>query len=260
MSKKEHFDTILEVKDLIKSFGGLKALNGVTLSIEEGGLFGLIGPNGSGKTTLFNCIAGVFEPEAGEIWFRGERIDGLKPYEIYQKGVVRTFQVPRLFFKLPVIDNILIASRNQIGDRAMNVFLKRRVWIKQEKELIEKAVQIAEMLGLDDVLNLPASNLSGGQMKLLELARALMSDPTLLLLDEPAAGVNPMLVEKIFESVYELRKKQKLTIFVIEHRMEVIVNFVDWCYVMHKGKVIAQGKPVEIVQNKQVVDVYLGEA
>jgi branched-chain amino acid transport system ATP-binding protein len=260
MSKKGYSDTILEVKDLSKSFGGLKALNGVTLSIKEGGLFGLIGPNGSGKTTLFNCIAGVFEPEVGEIWFRGERIDGLRPYEIYQKGVVRTFQVPRLFFKLPVIDNILIASRNQIGDKVTNVFLKRGVWIKQEKELIEEAFLIAELLGLDEVLNLPASNLSGGQMKLLELARALMSDPTLLLVDEPAAGVNPMLVEKIFESIRELRKKKRLTIFVIEHRMEVILNFVDWCYVMHKGKVIAQGKPADIVQDRQVIDVYLGEA
>jgi branched-chain amino acid transport system ATP-binding protein len=260
MFKEGYSDMILNVKDLSKSFGGLKALDAINLSVKEGGLFGLIGPNGSGKTTLFNCIAGVFKPEAGEIWFRGERIDGLRPYEVYQKGIVRTFQMPRLFFKLPVIDNILIAGRNQIGDKVMNVFLKRGIWIKQEKELIEKALWIAELLGLDEVLNLPASNLSGGQMKLLELGRALMSDPTLLLLDEPAAGVNPMLVDRIFESIEELRRKQRLTFLVIEHRMEVIMNYVDWCYVIHKGKVIAQGKPDEIIQDKQVIDVYVGEA
>ncbi|MEM3734374.1 MAG: ABC transporter ATP-binding protein [Nitrososphaerales archaeon] len=251
---------ILAIKDVHKSFGGLKALDGATLSVEKGKIVGLIGPNGSGKTTLFNVIAGALKPDSGEVWFKGERIDGLKPYEVYERGLVRTFQVPRLFFKLPVIDNILLAGRNQIGDTFTKVFLKRSAWIEQEKSLIEKALSIAELLGLSEVLTQPASNLSGGQMKLLELARALMSDPITLLVDEPAAGVSLLLVENMFKKIYELRREQNLTIFIIEHRMEVILNYVDWVYAMHKGRVIASGPPAEIIQNKQVIDVYLGEA
>ncbi len=253
-------ETILKTVNLTKAFGGLKAVNNVTLTVKENTITGLIGPNGSGKTTLFNTISGVYKPDKGEIYFNGERIDGLSPHKIYAKGLARTFQTPRLFQQLTVLDNMMLATRNHPGDKILNVFFKRREWGEQEEKLAERALEILEIVELDRFKDTPASELSGGQMKLLELARVLMTDPKMLLLDEPAAGVNPTLARRIFEKITQLRDELSLTFFTIEHRIEILLEHADWVYVMHNGSIIAEGKPEEVVKNKIVVDVYLGEA
>ncbi|RLI05433.1 ABC transporter ATP-binding protein [Candidatus Bathyarchaeota archaeon] len=253
-------EILLETRNLTKSFGGLKAVNNVTLTVGKNSITGLIGPNGSGKTTLFNTITGVYSPDHGEVYFEGKRIDKLSPHQIYAKGLVRTFQTPRLFQKLTVLDNMMVASRNHVGDSFLNVFLKRRSWGEQEAKLAERALEILELLELDDRKDTPASELSGGQMKLLELGRALMTEPKMMLLDEPAAGVNPTLARRIFEKIRQLRDELSLTFFTIEHRIEILLEHADWIYVMHNGSIVAEGTPDEVVNNKVVVDVYLGEA
>ncbi|RLG92713.1 MAG: ABC transporter ATP-binding protein [Candidatus Hecatellales archaeon] len=252
--------TILKTENLTKSFGGLKAVDNVTLTVKENSITGLIGPNGSGKTTLFNTISGVYKPERGKIYFNGERIDGLAPYKIYEKGLARTFQTPRLFQKLTVLDNMMVSCRSHPGDKILNVFLKKRRWSEEEEKLAEKALEILEIIELDRFKDKPASELSGGQMKLLELGRVLMTEPKMLLLDEPAAGVNPTLARRIFEKITQLRDELSLTFFTIEHRIEILLEHADWVYVMHNGSIIAESPPEEVVKNKVVVDVYLGEA
>jgi branched-chain amino acid transport system ATP-binding protein len=250
---------LLEAENVMKSFGGLKAVDNVTLSVKEGSITGLMGPNGSGKTTLFNLISGIHKPELGRIYFAGERIDNLTPHQIYARGIARAFQIPRLFQRLTVLDNMMLAANGNVGDGLLNVFLKTRKWREQEVELAEKAIEILELVELDHVKSLPASNLSGGQMKLLEIGRALMAEPKLLLLDEPAAGVNPTLAAEIFRKIEQLRRDLGVTFFTIEHRVEFLLGHSDWLYVMHRGNIIAEGKPDEVLNNKMVIDVYLGE-
>ncbi|RLI28213.1 ABC transporter ATP-binding protein [Candidatus Bathyarchaeota archaeon] len=249
---------MLEIERVVKEFDGLRVLNGATLKVERGEIAGLIGPNGSGKTTLFNVVSGVYKPDGGAIKYKGERIDGLKPYQIFRRGLVRTFQIPRLFQKLSVLNNMLIAAKKNSGESFSLAFLKGK-WLQEERGLVEKARDILKFLDLDRLKDEPASNLSGGQMKLLELGRALMSDPEMLLIDEPASGVNPALVDKIFRKLLELRE-EGLTFLIIEHRMEALLSYADKIHVMYKGEVIAEGTPSEIVNNPQVINVYLGEA
>lgn len=250
---------ILITEGLTKSFGGLLAVNNVSIKVDRGSITGLIGPNGSGKTTLFNVIAGALKADSGKAYFDGKRIDGLPCHEIYKTGLVRTFQVPRLFQKMTVLDNMLIAARGLIGDSLTATFFRSGAWKKQEEELIKKALGILEMLDLYHQRKNLAGNLSGGQMKLLELGRALMSEPKMLLLDEPAAGVSPLVVEKIFEKIVELRRNLGLTFFIIEHRIETLFNYTDKVIVMFKGQVIAEGKGHALVEDPKVIDVYLGE-
>ena len=249
---------MLEIERVVKEFDGLRVLNEATLKVERGEIAGLIGPNGSGKTTLFNVVSGVYKPDGGAIKYKGERIDGLKPYQIFRRGLVRTFQIPRLFQKLSVLNNMLIAAKKNSGESFSLAFLKGK-WLQEERGLVEKARDILKFLDLDRLKDEPASNLSGGQMKLLELGRALMSDPEMLLIDEPASGVNPALVDKIFRKLLELRE-EGLTFLIIEHRMEALLSYADKIHVMYKGEVIAEGTPSEIVNNPQVINVYLGEA
>lgn len=250
---------LLAVKGAVKRFGGLVAVNDVSLDIKQGSIVGLIGPNGSGKTTLFNVISGVFPPDSGEVYFDGERIDGLAPYEIYHRGLVRSFQIPRLFQKMTVLDNVMVAARNQIGDKLFNVPIRRR-WMKQESDLLEKAQDILNFLDLGHLSDEPSTNISGGQLKLLEIGRALISDPKMLLFDEPAAGVNPAIAQEIFKKFVDLKQNKGLTFFIIEHRIELVLDFLDWMYVMHKGSIIAEGPPKEVVNNERVIKIYLGEA
>lgn len=250
---------ILATDNLTKSFGGLIAVDNVSIQIEERSISGLIGPNGSGKTTLFNVISGALKADSGKVFFMGKRIDNLPCHLIYKAGLVRTFQVPRLFQKMTVLDNMLIAARGLIGDSLIGTLFRGKAWKKQEEELVKKALEILEMLDLYHQRKNLAGNLSGGQMKLLELGRALMSDPKMLLLDEPAAGVSPVVVDKIFEKIVELRKNLGLTFFIIEHRIETLFNYTDKVIVMYKGQVIAEGKGHELVENPKVIDVYLGE-
>lgn len=249
---------LLTLKGVRKSFDGLKAVDGVSLEVKSAKIVGLIGPNGSGKTTLFNTISGVYKPDIGEVYFNKERIDRLPPHEIYEKGLVRSFQIPRLFGKMTVLDNMMIAGRNQIGDGLTNVFLRKGKWKAQESELHEKAMGILEFLMLGDLSEARPDEISGGQIKLLEIGRAMMSDPQMILLDEPAAGVNPILARQIFDRIVELRDGKGITFFIIEHRIEFLLNLVDWVHVMHKGRIIADGPPHSISEDGRVVKAYLG--
>lgn len=251
-------EPLLRVEEVRKSFGGLRAVDGVSLKVEKGSIVGLVGPNGSGKTTLFNVILGHYPPEQGRVYFNGERIDHLPPYQVYKKGLARAFQLPRLFYQLTLLDNMLLAVREHSGDGFFSTFLGRRKWQEQEKRIANKALEILEILELEHLRLSPAEELSGGQRKLLEIGRAMMSDPILMLLDEPAAGLNPLIAKKIFQRIEEFRKKG-VTFFIIEHRLDVLVEFADWIYLMDKGKIVAEGKPQEVIESPIFLEVYLGE-
>ncbi len=248
---------LLDVQDLHKSFGGIRAVNGTTLAVREQSIIGLIGPNGAGKTTLFNLIAGVYRPEAGRIIFDSQEIQGLLPYEIVGLGAVKTFQIPREFRNVTVLENLMLAAKGNAGERFSQVFLNGRKVRKQERETRERARGLLAFFELDRLEMELARNLSGGQKKLLELARALMTDPRLIMLDEPVAGVNRTLAAKILDQVEELRQGG-LTFFIIEHDMDVVMNRVDSVIVMHEGRVLAEGTPSEIKANEEVIETYLG--
>jgi len=248
---------ILVVEDLHKYFGGIRAVDGVSLRIPERGIVGLIGPNGSGKSTLFNTIAGRYKPDRGRVIFDGVDITGWKPHRIYKLGLVRTFQNPRLWLSLTVFENVLTSGRDQRGESPLRAPL-HRLWAGQEMEYARKALDWVRFVQLGRVAASLSSDISGGQMKLTELARALMSRAKMLLLDEPAAGVNPTLAHQIFQNIARLREEYGLTFFIIEHRLEILFDYVDYVYVMHRGRVIAEGKPEEVAENPVVIDVYLG--
>jgi branched-chain amino acid transport system ATP-binding protein len=251
-------ETLLKINEVSKHFGGVCAVNGVSLNIKGGGIWGLVGPNGSGKSTLFNTILGLHRPDAGAIYFNGKCISNLAPHQIYTLGLVNAFQIPRLFQKLSILDNMLLAARGHQGDRLLNSLFSRKNWQEQEAELADKAMNILESLELDHLALSLAGELSGGQKKLLEVGRGLMASPTLLLLDEPAAGVNPNLGEKIFKGIDDL-SRDGLSFFIIEHRLEILFDFAHWVYVMDKGKIVAEGKPEEVLEDPMFYQVYLGE-
>ena len=252
-------EALLRIREIRKSFGGLRAVDGATLDVRRGGITGLIGPNGSGKTTLFNTVFGIYRPDEGSIYLDSERIDGLPPHAIYAKGMANAFQIPRLFRQLSVLDNMLLAARGNKGEGFLQGLLFKRSWQKKEAELADKALDILRFLELDHLALAPAGELSGGQMKLLEIGRALMADPILMLLDEPAAGVNPVLGRRIYENIRALCEQRGLTFFIIEHRLEILFDFADWVYLMDKGRVVAEGSPAEIVDKPVFYEVYLGE-
>ena len=250
---------ILEVLNVKKRFGGIVALDGVNMKVKRNTMTALIGPNGSGKTTLFNVIAGVYKPDEGKVIFDGHDITGKPPEKIYHLGLVRTFQVPRMFKGMTVFENVLTAARHNPGEK-YSVSLLRKLWEKVELKIADKAVNTLELLKILHVARNLSGAISGGQMKLVELARGLMSDPKMLLLDEPAAGVNPTLAHEIFKFLTHLRDERGMTMLIIEHRLDILFDYVDYVYVMHRGRIVAEGTPEEIVNNKVVVDIYLGEA
>lgn len=251
-------DPILRLEDVQKRFGGLRAVDGVTAEVREGELVGLIGPNGSGKTTLFNVICGVYKPDGGAIRFKGERIDGLEPHAIFARGIVRCFQNPRLFSGMTVMENALIPPRHQIGERVTQAPLPHR-WSDQEGRLAAKALQTLAAQQLSGVRGSWATEVSGGQMKLLEVSRALMGEPQLLLLDEPTAGVAPRLAREIFDGIVGLQRELGLTFVVIEHRLDVLFDYIERVVVMHQGRLIFDGRPADATNDPKVVDSYLGE-
>jgi branched-chain amino acid transport system ATP-binding protein len=240
-----------------KHFGGIRAVDGFTASVEEGTLVGLIGPNGSGKSTLFNVISGVYRPDDGQVLFRDERIDGLDPDEIFARGIVRSFQNPRLFEGMTVLENALLPARDQVGESVVNAPFPTR-WSDQEESLAEEALDNLSRHQLDAVRLNWATDVSGGQMKLLEVARAMMGEPRLLLLDEPTAGVAPKLATEIFEAIVALQKEFNLTFVVIEHRLNVLFGFVERVLVMHEGKLIFDGTSEDCVKDPKVLESYLG--
>ncbi|CQH51283.1 ABC-type transport system ATP-binding protein (probable substrate branched-chain amino acids) [Halobacterium hubeiense] len=249
----------LRVEGLRKEFGGITAVDGASFEVEEGSLTGLIGPNGAGKSTTFNCITGVHEPTAGDVYFRGEEITGLQPHEVAQRGLVRTFQIARELDEMTVLENVMLAPGGQKGEsiaRSVVPGLRGGV-VDQERDLREEAWETLEFFELDHLATEYAGNLSGGQRKLLELARALMTDPDVMLLDEPFAGVNPTLEEKLLDRIHDLRE-QGLTFLLVEHDMDLIMENCEHVVVMHQGRVLDEGPPAQIQDNEEVIEAYLG--
>jgi len=249
----------LRVEGVRKTFGGITAVDGATFEVEEGTLTGLIGPNGAGKSTTFNCITGVHEPDGGAVYFEGEEITGARPHAIAQQGLVRTFQIAREFEEMTVLENMMLAPDHQVGESITQSVVPglRGNVVEQERQLREDVWEMLEFFEIDHLAEEYAGNLSGGQRKLLEMSRALMTDPKMLLLDEPLAGVNPTLEEKLLEHVHELRE-QGFTFLLVEHDMDVIMNHCERVIVMHQGTVLAEGTPAEIQSNERVIDAYLG--
>ncbi len=248
---------ILSVENLRKSFGNLHALDGISLDAARRRVSILIGPNGSGKTTLINVVSGLYKPESGKVLFEGKNVTGVTPYKLYRVGMARTFQIPALFWKLTVLENLLVAEKNNPGE-SFRKSLFKRLWKDNETEATEKASRILDLLGMSRLWNQPAYNLSGGQMKLVEIGRALMSDAKLLLLDEPVSGVNPTLAHEIFSRILKLRDELGLTFFIVEHRLDIALKYVDEIFVMALGRLIASGVPEEVMNNKNVIEAYLG--
>ncbi len=249
--------TILRIAGVRKTFGGLVALDNVSLELEEGRIYILIGPNGSGKTTLVNVVTGVYRPESGRVVFNGRDITGLPPHEVYRLGLVRTFQIPQPFLKLSVLENLLVSKRGQSGEAILKAPL-RNSWLMEEIEAVEEAFRILEELKLADLWDQPSYALSGGQMKLLEIGRALMSGARMIMMDEPIAGVNPVLAHEVFGRLQHLRDSMGITFFLIEHRLEIALKYVDHVFAMASGRIIAEGKPEKVLMEPKVIEAYLG--
>jgi ABC-type branched-subunit amino acid transport system ATPase component len=318
-------EPILEVENLRKTFGGITAVDGATFEVEEGTITGLIGPNGAGKTTTFNLISGFYEPDGGEVRYRGRDMQEImwpsgteqgiwmsasglsfggialaaaasagasvvglggaalagaglgaglyqtgekvkddyldyrhsRPFRVSQAGLSRTFQITRELQGMTVLENLMLAPQDQRGENLANAWFRRRAVDEEEDEVRERAIEMLEFLELDHLTNEYAGNLSGGQRKLLELGRVLMTDPELILLDEPVAGVNPALTEKLLERIENLRQ-QGYTFCIVEHDMEVIMNLSDTIIVMDQGKKLMEGTPEEVQSDERVIDAYLG--
>lgn len=248
---------LLDIKDISVSFGGIKPVQNVSFSIKENTFTSVIGPNGAGKTTLFNLISGMNKTTSGEIIFRGEPIQAIHAHKIAQKGLIRTFQGAKIIRRLTVVENLMMAVQGNPGDNLIG-FLKPKARKNFEKLARDEALRRLDQVGLSKFADEYAGILSGGQRKLLDLSRALMANPKLLLLDEPFAGVNPTLVEKLLTVLAELRKDQHLTFLLIEHDLETVMNISDRVIVMADGKIIADGLPNSIYENELVVDAYLG--
>jgi len=252
-------DVSLRVEGLRKEFGGLVAVGDASFEVETGVLTGFIGPNGAGKSTTFNCITGVHEPDAGTVEFQGEDITGLSTHGIANRGLVRTFQIARELSEMTVLENMMLAPQGQRGEslwRSLLPFARRGV-VDQETELLERCWETLEFFEIDHLADEYAGNLSGGQRKLLELARALLTDPEMLLLDEPFAGVNPSLEERLLEHIHDL-SDQGYTFLIVEHDMDLIMDNCERIIVMHQGSVLTAGTPAEITSDEDVVEAYLG--
>jgi ABC-type branched-subunit amino acid transport system ATPase component len=250
---------LLEVRALTRSFYGIHALNGVDLEVEAGTITGLIGPNGAGKTTLFNCVSGLIPPESGRVVFDGHDITGRTAHRITQHGLVRTFQIARGFPRLSVIENLMLYGARQPGETLWKSIARPAAVGRRESELRERAATVARRLNLGRVANDPASALSGGQKKLLEIGRALMTDPRLVLLDEPIAGVNPTLANEIAAHLESLAGEEGLTFLVIEHNMDMIARLCRPVVVMTEGRRLAQGTFAEVAADPRVQAAYMGE-
>jgi branched-chain amino acid transport system ATP-binding protein len=249
---------IFEARDIVKRFGGIRAVDGATLDVAEGSITALIGPNGAGKTTFFNVITGFYRPDGGKAVFEGRRVLGRPPYAIARLGMVRTFQITKALARMPVIDNMMLAAPDQPGERLRNVIFSPGAVRRREADVREQAIKLLEIFNLDRLAGNYAGTLSGGQRKLLELARALMTRPRFLLLDEPMAGINPTLGRRLLDHMQRLRAEEGVTFLFIEHDMEVVMNHSDRVIVMAEGRVIADGEPHEVRADQAVIDAYLG--
>lgn len=250
---------LLEVKNLGIQFGGLRAVDEFNLSIEQGALYGLIGPNGAGKTTVFNMLTGVYKPTDGDIFLDGKSIVGKSQIEINKMGIARTFQNIRLFRQMSVLDNVKVGLHNQIKYNTLAGILKLPSYFKKEKEMDERAFALLKVFDLQNESDYLASNLPYGKQRKLEIARALATSPQLLLLDEPAAGMNPNETAELMETIQFVRKEFNMTILLIEHDMRLVGGICEDLTVLNFGKVLAQGKTSEVLNNPEVITAYLGE-
>lgn len=252
-------ETILKITDLQKNFGGVVATRDFSLDIEKNKIVGLIGPNGAGKTTIFNIITGIYKPSGGSVEFMGNSIVGKKPFQIALAGIARTFQNIRLFTNLSVLDNVIIASHQDCNYSIFSEMTHLGSFKKTEKAVREHAMQLLEMVGLQDITNRIAGGLPYGHQRRLEIARALAIHPKLLLLDEPAAGMNADESEDLCNFIFDLHRKFDLTIFLIEHHMDVVVKLCDTVTVLNFGQTICQGTPDQVIAEPCVIEAYLGE-
>ena len=251
---------ILQVNGLSKYFGGLAAVSNCTLKIKKGSITGIIGPNGSGKTTLFNLIAGNLKPNQGKVLFNNDDITGVPAYELFSKGILRTFQIAHEFTNLTVLENLMMVPGNQTGEKLMNVLMSSKIIKSEEDEIKNKALDVAEFLNLKHLSNELAGNLSGGQKKLLELGRTMMVDSKLVLLDEVGAGVNRTLLKELGTAILRLNKEKGYTFCMIEHDMDFISRMCDPIIVLSDGSVLFEGKSDEVKNNDLVIESYLGRS
>lgn len=255
---KPESNSILRVENLTKRFGGVAAVDGCTFEVRRGSITGLIGPNGAGKSTVVGLISGAVKPDAGRVVFDDVVISGKAPHEIGGSGLIRTFQISREFADMTVLENLVVAARNQEGEKLFNVLFRPSVGRKQEQEIVDKALLTLDTFGLYPLRNEYAGNLSGGQKRLLELARGIMAEPKLLLLDEPMAGVNPALIEKLGNHIMELNKTLGITFVLVEHNLEIVEEICETVIVVALGSTLATGTMADLRKNRAVVEAYLG--
>ena len=249
---------MIRVDKVSKHFGGLKAVDQVSMEIAEGSITGLIGPNGAGKTTLFNTIAGLYAPTSGRIFLDDDEITALKPHQLFNKGLLRTFQIAHEFTRLSVVENLMMVPGNQCGENLVNTWFRRRQVAQEEKEIRQRALEVIDFLNLEHITDEIAGNLSGGQKKLLELGRTMMVDAKIVFLDEVGAGVNRTLLREIGDAIIKLNQQQNYTFCMIEHDMDFISRLCDPVICMAEGAVLAEGSADEVKNNEEVIEAYLG--
>ncbi len=251
-------EVLLDVRGVVKDFGGLRALDGCTFNVRRGTITGLIGPNGAGKTTMFNSITGFIPPDSGRVAFRGADITGQRPDQIFTRGLCRTFQIPREHGSMTVLENLMLVPTQQLGELVWNAWFRRSKVRRQEEEFRDKALEVLEFLELTRLQDEYAGNLSGGQKKLLELGRTLMADPELVLLDEPAAGVNRTLLKRLIDNIKYLSRERGITFLLIEHDMNMVMNLCTPVIVMSEGRKLMEGVPEVVRTDPRVLEAYLG--
>ncbi len=251
-------DALIAIEDLHKHFGGFRAVDGASLTIRRGSITGLIGPNGAGKSTLFNVVAGLYKPTSGRVFMEGEDITGLPPHALFHKGLLRTFQIAHEFSSMTVRENLMVVPPHQSGETLWNTWFHRGRIAREEAEIAEKAQEVMEFLTIDHLADEKAGNLSGGQKKLLELGRTMMTDAKIVFLDEVGAGVNRTLLRTIGDAILRLNKERGYTFCVIEHDLDFIARLCDPVIVMAEGKVLAEGSIEEIRADERVIEAYLG--
>ena len=250
---------MLKINNLSKDFGGLRAVDHCSFEVPQGAIFGLIGPNGSGKSTIFNLVTGFLEATEGEIQLKGQPITGLPPHQIVRRGIARTFQMVRVFRNMTVMDNMLLGPKGQAGENAITGILGLPAVRHQERHNIARAQDLLDLMGLRRFENEMTGNLSYAEQKMVEIARALMTDPELIMLDEPASGINPTLLATILSHIRNLRDQHGKTILLVEHDMNVVMNLCDRIVVLDHGQKICEGSPTEVSCDARVIDAYLGE-